>query len=90
MGIIEAKLAQQLAHLEQGPFFGVFIDLKKTFDAIDRGRCLAILALHGVGPDMLRLICNFGNTAINVCRAKGNYGRPFKADCRVAQGGAIP
>ena len=34
-GIIEAKLAQQLAHLEQTPFFGVFIDLKKTFDAMD-------------------------------------------------------
>ena len=26
---IEAKLAQQLAHLEQVPFFGVFLDLKK-------------------------------------------------------------
>ena len=34
-GIIEAKLAQQLAHLEQAPFFGVFIDLKKAFDAMD-------------------------------------------------------
>ena len=34
-GIIEAKLAQQLTHLEQTPFFGVFIDLKKTFDAMD-------------------------------------------------------
>jgi hypothetical protein len=46
--IIEAKLAQQLAHLEQAPFFGIFIDLKKAFDTMDRGRCLAILALHGV------------------------------------------
>ncbi len=52
-GIIQAKLAQQLAHLEQAPFFGIFIDLKKAFDAMDRGRCLAILALHGVGPQML-------------------------------------
>jgi hypothetical protein len=34
-GIIEAKLVQQLAHLEQAPFFGVFIDLKKAFDAMD-------------------------------------------------------
>ena len=51
--IIEAKLAQQLAHLEQVPFFGVFIDLKKAFVVMDRGRCLAILALHGVGPKKL-------------------------------------
>ena len=52
-GIIEANLAQQLAHLEQASLFGVFIDLKKAFGAMDRGRCLAILALHGVGPQML-------------------------------------
>ena len=31
---IEAKLAKQLAHLEQVPFFGVFLDLKKAFDAM--------------------------------------------------------
>ncbi len=35
MGIIGAKLAQQLAHLEQMPFFGVFINLKKVFNAMD-------------------------------------------------------
>jgi hypothetical protein len=33
--IIEAKLAQQLAHLEQTPFFSIFIDLRKAFDAMD-------------------------------------------------------
>ncbi len=58
-GVIEAKLAQQLAHLEQTPFPGIFIDLRKTFDAMDRGRCLEILGLHGVGPKMLCLIRNF-------------------------------
>jgi hypothetical protein len=57
-GIIEAKLAQQLAHLEQMLFFGIFINLRKAFDAMDRGCCLEILVLHGVGPKMLHLICN--------------------------------
>ncbi len=85
-GIIETKLAQQLAHLEQTPFFGVFIDLRKAFDAMDRGRCLEILVLHGVGPKMLRLIRNFWDSATNVCQAKGNYGRPFKAGSSVTQG----
>jgi hypothetical protein len=33
--IIEAKLAQQLAHLEQAPFYGVFINLRKAFNAMD-------------------------------------------------------
>jgi hypothetical protein len=76
-GIVEGKLAQQLAHLEQMPFFGIFINLKKAFDAMDRGRCLAILALHGVGPQMLRLIRNFWEMATNVCRAKGELRPTF-------------
>ncbi len=78
-GIIEAKLAPQLAQLEQTPFFGIFINLQKAFDAMDWGCCLEILALHGIGPQMKCLIRNFWDTAINVCRAKGNCGWPIKA-----------
>ncbi len=53
---IEAKLAQQLAHLEQVPFYGVFLDLKKTFDLMDQERCLLILEGYGVRPRMIWLI----------------------------------
>ena len=41
--IIEAKLAQQLLHLELKPFYSVFLDLRKAFDAMDRERCILIL-----------------------------------------------
>ena len=34
-GIMEVKLAQQLSSLEQCPFFGIFLDLKKAYDAMD-------------------------------------------------------
>ncbi len=88
-GIIEAKLAQKLAHLEQMPFFGIFIILQKAFDAMDCSRSLEILALHGVGPKMLCLIRNFWDSATNVCRTKGNYGQPFKAGRGVTQGGPL-
>ncbi len=71
------------------PFFGVFIDLQKAFDTMDRGRCLEILTLHGVDPKMLRLIRNFWDLVTNVCRAKGNYGRPFKAGRGATQGGPL-
>ena len=38
--IMEVKLAQQLAYLEQVPLYGLFIDLCKAFDAMDCKRCL--------------------------------------------------
>jgi hypothetical protein len=86
---IEAKLAQQLAHLEQAPFYGVFLDLKKAFDSMDRERCLLILEGYGVGPRMIRLIWNFWRNAVLVCRASGNNGSPFCAGRGVMQGGPL-
>jgi hypothetical protein len=47
--VIEAKLTQQLAHIEQAPFYGVFIDLKKAFGAMDMEQCLIILETNRVG-----------------------------------------
>jgi hypothetical protein len=46
--VIEAKLWQQLAHIEQAPFYGVFIDLKKAFDAMDWKRSLLILEYYSI------------------------------------------
>jgi hypothetical protein len=65
--VIEVKLMQQLDHIEQAPFYGVFINLKKAFDAMDWERCLLILEGHGVGPNMRRLIHHFWDEATNVC-----------------------
>jgi hypothetical protein len=87
--ILEAKLAQQLAHLEQAPLYGVFLDLKKAFDAMDREKCLLILEGYGAGPNMVWLIRNFWRDAAMVCCALGNYGGPFRAGQGVTQGGPL-
>ena len=41
-GITEAKLVQQLAFLKQMPHYGIFLDIHKDHDAMDRDRCLQI------------------------------------------------
>ena len=64
--VIEAKLAQQLAYLELQPFYGVFLDLRKAFDAVDRDRCLLLLEGYGAGPRMIRLIRTYWRDAIMV------------------------
>jgi hypothetical protein len=87
--VIEAKLAQQLSHLELKPFYRVFLDLKKAFDSMDRDHCILILEGYGAGPRMIRLIRTHWRNAIMVCRASSNYGTPFKASRGVTQGGPL-
>ena len=64
---IEAKLAQQLAWMEQEPLYQVFVDLRKAYDHLDRERCLAIMTGYGVGPKLLRLQTTFWNQVQMVC-----------------------
>ena len=70
---MEATLHQQLAAHEQVPLYGIFLDPRKAFDAMDRGWCVQILedAGFGVGTKALRLIRTFWDKAILVCRASG-------------------
>ena len=56
---MEAKLVQQLAFVEQCPLYGLFLGLRKAYDAMDRGRCLQILEDCGVGPKARRLTKTF-------------------------------
>ncbi len=50
---IEDKLTIQIAYMEQHPLYGVFLDLRKAFNVMDRPWCLTILQAYGVGPNML-------------------------------------
>ena len=63
----EAKLLQQLAYIRQSPLFGIFIDLRKAYDAMDRERCVEILRGYGAGPHILRLVTKFWENASLVC-----------------------
>ena len=75
--IIEAKLAQQLLYLELKPFYSVFLDLWKAFDAMDWERCILLLEGYGAGPQMI-LVCGYWRNPIMVCRAAGYYGQALR------------
>ena len=85
----EVKLAQQLAYIEKVPLYGVFIDLRKAHDSMDRGKCLEILKAYGVGPKILKVIGFFWDHVVLVCRAGGCYGEPFRARRGGTQGGPV-
>lgn len=84
--IIEAKLAQQLASIEQAPLYEIFLDLKKAYDRLDRERTLAILEAYGVGPALLRLLRNFWEQQKTVARLGGFHGEPIDVNGGVTQG----
>jgi hypothetical protein len=64
---IEAKLAQQLAWIEQQPLDQVFVSLRKAYDHLDQEQCLAIMTRYGVGPTLLRLQTTFWIQVQMVC-----------------------
>jgi hypothetical protein len=87
--IMEVKLNQQLAWVDQAPLYQIYLDLKKAYNALDQMRCLEILAGYGVGPNVLHLQKHFWDGARMVCRAGGSYGEPFSARRGITQGGPL-
>jgi hypothetical protein len=56
---IEAKMAQQLAWVEQEPLFQVFVDLRIAYNHLNQAKCLEIMTGYGVGPKLLCLQAKF-------------------------------
>ena len=47
---LEAKILHQLAVMREEVLYVIFLDLNKTYDALDRSRSPEILEGYGVGP----------------------------------------
>ena len=50
--IIELNLTQELSSIDHGPLFRVFLDLRKSYDTMDRDRLLQTLEGYGAVPGM--------------------------------------
>ena len=53
---LEAKILQQLMSMRETVLFEVLLYLKKAYNALDRDRCLEIIATYGVGPRTLQIL----------------------------------
>ena len=53
---LEAKLIQQLIAMRETVLHYILLDLRNTYDALDRYRCIDIMAGYRVVPSMLRIL----------------------------------
>ena len=49
---LKTKVSQQLDSLTHEKLFQVFLDVWKSYDLLDRGRCLEILRGYGMGTNL--------------------------------------
>ena len=50
--VLEIKLSQDMAIIDQDSIFLVFLDLHKAYDTLERCRLLMTLKGYGAGPHM--------------------------------------
>ena len=53
---MEATLEQQLTVIVHKPLFQVFIDVRKAYNSLDRGRGMEIPREYGLGPRLQLLL----------------------------------
>ena len=69
--------------------YKTFLDIHKSYYALDQGHCLDILAAYIVPPWALRLLCRYWDHLTMVARAGGYSGDPFKSQHGVNQGSPL-
>ena len=68
----------------------IFMDMHKSYDSLDRDRCLEILEGCGLGPRDLRILLTYWGWLRMVTRAGGYYGSDFQGFRGVMQGEPLP
>ena len=77
---LEAKLAQQLVGISHKPLFQIFLDVRKAYDSLDRGRCMEILRGYVMVQNTARLISHHWDSLTFVPEAKSFLGTAFGID----------
>ena len=83
---LETKLLQQITAMREAVLYEIFLDLQKTYDALDRYIWIEILLVYGVGPRALQILRKYSVRITVIARTRGYYGPPFKVYRGVTQG----
>ena len=87
---LEDKLLQQLMSMREAVLFEVFLEPQKAYNAVDRDRCLDILATNGVFPRKIQRLRTYWGRLTMVARAGRYFGMKFKGYRNVTQGNHLP
>ena len=82
----EVKLIQQVAALREAVIHSIFLDLHKSYDALDESRCLDILDGYSVGPRSLLFLLGYWDQLNMMAQAGGYYREPLFRERGVTQG----
>ena len=74
----EAKLLWKLTSEREEVLYVFFLDLQKSYDALDRERYMEILVEYGFGPRMEIILWYYWDHISMVARSGDYYGTPFK------------
>ena len=83
---MEENLAHHLTGMCHGSLFQALLDVQKTYDFMDRGRCREILEDYGLGKKIWRLVQRFWDDQAVVPNAGRYYNRTFRTDIRGTKG----
>ena len=83
---LEAKLDQQLAGLAREPLLQIFLDIRKAYNSLDRGRCLEVLIGYGMGPNLAHLLNSYWDRQRIVPKTGKFLGKDFWTSRGVTQG----
>ena len=84
--ILGAKLFQQLIYMRDTVLRAIFLNLRKSYDALDRYRCLDILVGYEVEPRTLCILQIKWVCLQVVAKSGGGYRNVLQSHCKVTQG----
>ena len=77
---------QQLIAMGETVLHTIFLELRKAYNALDRDRCLDILAGYEVVPRKFRILRIYWVRLQISENVGGNCGTVFQSHCRITQG----